>query len=184
MNSLRFFRMGTSLLIAPIIVVALTAILSTPVRAQKADRGIPAWKVICTDAQDPQTCIIQQKHYPVQKPKGQQGRVGTVLTLSIRFAHKPGETIRKPYLRMQLPLGVDLRCGMVMRIDKGKETTGTYLRCLNTGCEVNFLMKDNMVVGLKAGRVFRVGFVPLGSEKVLVVEASLKGFTKAFNMLK
>ena len=73
---------------------------------------------------------------------------------------------------------------MVMRIEKGKERTGTYLRCLNTGCEVNFLLRDNMVALLKAGKVLRAGFVPLGSEKVLVVEASLIGFTKAFNMLK
>ena len=118
MNALRFSRVGTSLMIAPIIVVALTAILSTPVRAQKADQGKPAWKVICTDAQDSRTCIMRQRLYAAQKPKGQRGRIGTVLTLSIRFAAKPGETIRKSYLKVQLPLGVDLRRGAeVARLD-------------------------------------------------------------------
>lgn len=180
MSPLRISRLGKLPMIASAILMALLA----PAGAQTADDAKPAWTVACTDAKDPQTCTMWQRHYPARKAGGQQGNPGTLMVLSVRFAAAPGETVRKPYLLVQLPLGVDLRRGMVMRIDNGNEKTGKFLRCLNTGCEANFLLTDNLVELLKAGRVLRVGFVPLGSETVLVVEASLDGFTKAFNTLR
>ena len=83
-----------------------------------------------------------------------------------------------------LPLGVDLRSGMVLRVDNYEEIKAPYLRCTNAGCDVQVELTAELVAQLKKGLKLQVGFRPFGSSKTVVIDASLKGFTRAFDRLK
>ncbi len=83
-----------------------------------------------------------------------------------------------------MPLGVDLRPGAVLSIDKGQETKLVYLQCTNAGCDASLRLNPQMVRTLKAGNVINVGFRGWGQTKVTVVKASLKGFSRAFGRLR
>ena len=181
---MRFLRLGPFLVLAGTIVAVLLVISPTLGRAQAAAQQNSAWQVICGDAQKPQTCLIRQRLYPVDKATGKASSRETILVLVVQRAAKPGEKIRKAYLKVLLPLGVDLRRGMVMRVGKGKEIRRNFLRCTARGCEVNFLLDDKMLKLFRSGKSVQFGFAPLGVKKTVVVDASLIGFTKAFNMLK
>ncbi len=42
---------------------------------------------------------------------------------------------------MKLPLGVDLRPGMVLRVDSHEEIKAPYLRCTNAGWHISLRLK-------------------------------------------
>ena len=83
-----------------------------------------------------------------------------------------------------MPLGVDLRPGAVIQIDKNKEINLPYLRCTNAGCDGSLVLNKKMLRSVLAGNDFNVGFRAWGSNKIQLVKASLSGFTKAFRRLK
>lgn len=82
-------------------------------------------------------------------------------------------------LQLVLPLGLDLRPGIVVRVDESEEQHFPVTTCINDGCVVLMSLTDALYGSLKAGNKMKVGFRPFNSEQTLVVEASLKGFTKA-----
>lgn len=82
-------------------------------------------------------------------------------------------------LQMVLPLGVDLRPGVVVRIDQAEEQSFNFVTCLADGCVVLLPLQDKLLSALRAGSKLKVGFRPFSSDQTLVVELSLSGFTKA-----
>ena len=72
---------------------------------------------------------------------------------------------------------------MVLRVDNHEEIKAPYLRCTNAGCEVQVELTAELVAQLKGGLKLRVGIRPFGSLKTVVIDASLEGFTRAFNRL-
>jgi len=167
-------RLGKATFLAATVIIML---LGPAVAAEKG----PAWSVVCGDAKNSQTCRMEQKLFAQKVVKGQQQTLGKVLGLTVLYA---GKKSRQPMLVMDLPLGVDLRPGMVLRVDNGKETTAPYLRCMKTGCLARLRLTPQMVAMMRKGLKLRVGFRPFGSAKTVVVDASLKGFTKAFARLR
>ncbi len=147
--------------------------------ARAAEAEAP-WEVICADANDAETCRMQQTLFLDQTVESQQKRLGQLLSLTVLYV---GEEARRPLLVMKLPLGVDLRPGMVLRVDNYEEIKAPYLRCTNAGREVQVELTAELVAQLKNGLNLRVGFRPFGSSKTVVIDASLKGFTRAFNRL-
>ena len=148
--------------------------------AVAAEKG-SAWSVVCGDDKNAQTCRMEQKLFAQKVVKGRQRTLGKMLGLTVRYA---GKDSRQPVLVMDLPLGVDLRAGMVLRIDNGKETTARYLRCTKNGCSSRLRLTPQMVAMMRKGSKLQIGFRPFGSAKTMVVDASLKGFTKAFARLR
>lgn len=140
-----------------------------------------AWSVVCADANNARTCRMVQKRLASKVVKGRRQTVGKVLGLTVRYT---GKGRRQPMLVMDLPLGVDLRAGMVLRIDNGKETTARYLRCTKNGCTSRVRLTPQMVVTMRKGLNLQVGFRPFGSAKMMVVNASLMGFSRAFARLR
>ena len=110
--------------------------------------------------------------------------MGKILGLAVIYVLAPKSKKREPYLSIQMPLGVDLRRGAVLRVDKGKEIPVQYLRCTNSGCDASLKLDSEILKALKAGNGLLVGFLPWGTNKTTVVNASLKGFTKAFKAIK
>ena len=148
--------------------------------ARAAEDEAP-WAVICADADNAETCRMEQTQFVDQTVEGQQKRLGQLLRITVLYV---GEEARRPLLVMKLPLGVDLRPGMVLRVDNHEEVKAPYLRCTNAGCEVQVALTAELVAQLKNGLKLQVGARPFGSSKLLIIEASLIGFTRAFNRLK
>ena len=146
-----------------------------------ADEKGSDWSVSCGDEKNAQTCRMEQKLFAQKEVDGQQQTIGKVLSLTILYV---GKDSREPVLVMDLPLGVDLRPGMVLRIDGGKETNAPYLQCTKNGCSSNLRLTSQMVNTLRRGLMLQVGFRPWGSPKLMTVEASLKGFSAAFARLR
>lgn len=85
----------------------------------------------------------------------------------------------QPVLQLVLPLGVDLRPGVVVRVDQADERHFAYSTCLKDGCVALIPLEQGLLQAMKAGSVMKAGFRPFSSEQTLVVELSLSGFTKA-----
>ena len=165
-----------------IIAAILTAGLMFPLDLAAQEES--AWKLICADGLKPETCKITQTLFYSKKIKGKQKTVGKILGLTVIYVPAPKSKKREPYLSIQMPLGVDLRRGAVLRVDKGKEIPVQYLRCTNSGCDASLKLDSKILKALKAGNGLLVGFLPWGANKITAVNASLKGFTKAFEILR
>ena len=84
-------------------------------------------------------------------------------------------------LELKLPFGIDLRPGIVTRVDASDEEKFSFITCMPDGCIAVMPMTKARQAAFRKGAKLAVGFRPLGNEKVMVVEASLSGFTAATN---
>jgi len=146
------------------------------------DQSAPAWQVRCGNANDARTCTMNQELLLQRQVDGQQQTVGRLLNLTVLYLDAGGE--RVPFLSLQMPLGVDLRPGAVMRVDDGPETPLEFLRCTESGCDASARITPELLQQMRDGTRLRVGFRPWGSEQVTAVDASLIGFTAAFGQLR
>lgn len=159
----------------------LAAVVSMPAGAQTT----PVWKKTCPDAAKEETCRITQQHYlPKKGEDGRQHVAGRLLGLTVLYATDSGTKKRHPYLSVQMPMGVDLRPGAVLKVDNGKDIPVRYLRCTPSGCDASLRLDSGLLDALKAGNDLFVGFRPWGSARTTVVKASLTGFSKAYSSLK
>jgi invasion protein IalB len=143
------------------------------------------WKKVCTDPANPTTCRIRQDLFLQQKnSSGKLKNVGRILRLNVIYSELGKTKKRKPFLSLQLPMGIDLRPGMVLKIDAGNEIQLPFLRCTAAGCDASILLKSKILKNMKGGKEIKVGFRPWGANKVSVVSASLKGFTAAFSAIR
>mgnify|MGYP001407910500 CR=1 FL=1 len=165
------------------IAAILTAGLMFPLDLAAQEES--AWKLICADGLKRETCRITQTRFVRKKDiQGKQRTGGKILGLAVIYVPNLKSKIREPYLSIQMPLGVDLRRGAVLRVDKGKEISVQYLRCSKSGCDASLKLDSEILKALKAGNGLLVGFLPWGANKTTAVNASLKGFTKAFKAIK
>lgn len=170
--------MRRTLLSLCVFVACLLAVSSVQAQAK------PAWEKICVDAKKPNTCRISQVLFLTKMVEGKQQTLGRILGLTIFYADDVKAKKRNPYISIQMPLGVDLRPGAVLRVDEGQEIRLPYLQCTGAGCDASLPLDSKLLKSFEAGKSIRVGFRAWGAEDVNVVEASLIGFTQAFNGIK
>jgi invasion protein IalB len=132
------------------------------------------WGVQCIEEAKVNICQAVQILWLEQGEQKQR-----VLTLQLI----PGADEQK-VLQLSFPLGVDLRPGIVMAADNGSEQRFPYATCSNQNCVSLILMTKELVSMFQKGNLLKVGFRPFGSDKTVVLEASLKGFTKANSEVK
>lgn len=150
--------------------------------AQAADPVL--WQKKCVDDDNSKTCHISQEVLLAKKnEQGKEQIAGRLLTLSVFYRVDPTSNENQPFLNIRVPLNVDLRLGTALQIDDGKEHVLPFLRCTKIGCETLVRLEPEVLQSLKAGLAMKVGYQPFGTKKPLVIQASLKGFTKAFNGL-
>lgn len=142
----------------------------------------PAWRLICTEENNASTCRMNQQLFLRQTVEGELQTVGRLLNLTVIYLDANGE--RLPFMSVQMPLGMDLRVGGVMRVDEESETLLEFLRCTEAGCDASAPVTPELLAQMRAGAVLRVGFLPWGREQVTAVDASLAGFTAAFERLQ
>jgi len=143
-----------------------------------------AWLLSCADKNKAETCRMSQSQQASKMVDGKPQMLGRLLAVTVLYVLEPKSKKRVPNMTIQLPMGVDLRAGTVIQIDKNKEFTLPYLRCTNMGCDVSMKLTKKLIRSILSGNQLRVGFRAWGSNKTNVVTASLSGFTKIFRRLK
>lgn len=144
----------------------------------------PLWNKACVEDAKPETCRISQQLFLNKKVDGKMKQVGRVLGLTILYLPDAKKKTRIPYMSIQMPLGVDLRPGAVMKVDNNKEIALQYLQCTGKGCDASVELDASLLRAIKAGNGMKIGFRGWGAQKVTAVNVSLKGFTKAFAQIR
>ena len=85
---------------------------------------------------------------------------------------------------LMLPLGVSFQAGAIIGADAGDPTPLTIQTCTSDGCRAIAAVSNDLLWGFRKGKVLKVGFIPFGGKKTVVVEASLIGFSAAFRALR
>lgn len=146
-----------------------------------AQENLP-WTRVCDQDNSSQCRLVHQINVQ-REVDGELKTVGRLIRLTVLYVENRETKKRQPYLSAQFPLGVDLRPGAVIKIDQGKDIPIPYLQCKQSGCDASLLLDSNLLSALKAGNTLFVGFRPWGTEKVQVLQVSLRGFTAAVNTL-
>lgn len=126
------------------------------------------WVSVCQTVAGTQRCHIMQNVLLENE--------GTTSRLLQSTVGKLGENL---VMQLLLPLGVDLRAGIAIKIDEHEELRSGYHTCLQDGCIAMIGVDEALLGKLRNGMVAKVGFRPFNTEQTLVLEMSLKGFTRA-----
>ena len=84
---------------------------------------------------------------------------------------------------INVPIGIDLRSGLVINIGKfaGK---ASFVRCTKKGCETIMLVTPEIRKLMEAAESMNIQFSFYGLQKPNIVSLSLMGFRKAFAKLQ
>ena len=131
------------------------------------------WQSVCSSRPGGDVVCIIQQALQVELPDGQP--LGMLATVSLA-----GDSY---VLEIAMPLGLELRAGLVLQIDSGAETPLPVATCVPQGCAAVMELDAGWMDGLRQGQILRLGFQIFGLEQTNVVEFSLAGFTRAAQRL-
>ncbi|MGM0553120.1 MAG: invasion associated locus B family protein [Pseudomonadota bacterium] len=131
------------------------------------------WELICFDAQGGERCQMQQT-LQIDDPEVD----GLYVQASL---HRDGD---RHVLEILLPLGVELRPGILLQIDDGEEFRGEFIACVQQGCAAAREIGPERLQELRGGRNLSVAFRALHMEQPLAFDLSLMGFTDASERLR
>ena len=159
--------------VAPLF-LALSLFLAAPALGQLGGELRPGakhgdWQVLCEDTPVGETCFITQAAADDTGEPVMQIMVGRI----------EGENVMVVYL----PLGIDLRPGMLFQIGDTLQREFPFQTCLPNGCRVVARVDSEMLAAMRSGANFLVGVRPLESDRVAVIEGSLMGFTAGFRAI-
>ncbi|HET58143.1 MAG TPA: invasion associated locus B family protein [Deltaproteobacteria bacterium] len=132
------------------------------------------WMVICVEKDDGTVCTMRQ----TQDLKTEQ--VSGRLVRATVGTRPDGTAI----MELMLPLGLDLRAGIAVKVDDKPEFGASFLTCTKDGCMVLLPLDEKLLASLKSGNVARVFSRPFGSEKAMVITISLMGFSRAYQEIQ
>ena len=91
--------------------------------------------------------------------------------------------IKRPFMIINVPIGIDLRSGLVINIGKfaGK---ASFVRCTKKGCETNMLVTPEIRKLMEDSESMNIQFSFYGLQKPSIASLSLMGFRKIFAKLK
>lgn len=131
------------------------------------------WVSVCADVQGQERCEMQQ----TLDMENEQGNT-RLLRASVN------KIDNELVMQLLLPLGLDLRAGIVMQIDEGEEFGSGFLTCVQEGCLVAFPLDEGRLAAMRVGTTTKIGFRPFNTNETLVIEMSLMGFTSASQTIK
>jgi len=134
-----------------------------------------SWKTQCraADRQSPLQCTMAQSLFVTQS--GQQ-----IAKISIETRTGEGATNR---FVLQLPLGLSLKAGVTLVIDKKPSLTFDIQTCEATGCFVSGPLSDSLLDGMKKGKELKIILRNLKRDKI-ELPISLDGFSATFDAVK
>ncbi|WP_018174515.1 MULTISPECIES: invasion associated locus B family protein [unclassified Thioalkalivibrio] len=131
------------------------------------------WEVACIETQGGERCRMQQT-LQIQDEQAQ----GAYLQASV---FRDGDSY---IIEILLPLGVDLRPGILMQVDDdGEEIEAPYIACVEQGCVAGHELSESQFNAMRGGSALTVGFWPLHGDQPLAFDVSLMGFTDASERL-
>jgi len=159
--------------VAPLF-LALFLFLAAPALGQLGGELRPGakhgdWQVLCEDTPVGETCFITQA---AADDTGEP-------VMQIMVGRLEGDNVMVVYL----PLGIDLRPGMLFQIGDTFRREFPFQTCLPNGCRVVARVDADMLAAMRAGSNFLIGVRPLESDRVAVIEGSLMGFTAGFRAI-
>ena len=132
------------------------------------------WEIRCIKGTD--TCAMSQV--------GKTDNGGNALLVSIQRIIDAKSPEGKPIpaaMTVQVPLGILIPYGVRIKIDNDQVIPLPLSRCIPAGCVSQAPMLDEAVNKMKKGSKAVYGIF---LEKEVLVDISLRGFTKAYNNLK
>ncbi len=165
---------GMAQLAHPAMAQSDTRKLNLPAKsAEKGAEKVPAnaWIVSCTSITGKFACTTTQR-LTIKKT----GR--TLISLRIR---KVAED-KPPVMSVHLPHGIYLPEGVKFQVDKKLTVKAKIQTCDRSGCYTNIPIGDKLMTAIKRGKSLYTIFQNL-QRKNVAVEASLIGFTKAFEQM-
>lgn len=148
----------------------VTAFLIPQTATAQSNNTQPAWVKVCNA--DPATkrevCWVRQEL------RAGTGQFIASATLS-KFTGEPDISFA-----LAVPLGMQLKQGMRVQVDGGKQTEIGFSICYPNACVGETKVNEAFVSSLKAGGELRVSMINPG-EKIVFFNFSLIGFTKAFD---
>ena len=144
---------------------------SPPVAAQTLEDVRPGathqdWQVLCEDTPTGENCFISQA---IVDDAGDP-------VMQISLGRLEDDNVMVIYL----PLGLDLRPGILFQVEDKFRREFPFQTCLPNGCRVVVQVDEEMLTAMRTGTQFVVGIKTLGSDRVGVIEGSLMGFTAGF----
>lgn len=131
------------------------------------------WVGVCADIQGQERCEIQQT-------LNMDNEQGNARLLRATVNRMDDQLI----LQLLLPLGIDLRPGIVLQVDENEEFGAGFLTCVQEGCLAALPLDQERLAAMRAGTVTKIGFRPFNTNETLVLEMSLMGFTQASQSIK
>ena len=133
------------------------------------------WTLACTEAKPTvgKCQIIQARD--IKNEKGVSSRL-----LQFSVGRLEGG---KLYLNLLLPLGLDLRSGVALKIGEGAQTNMPFTTCMANGCQALVAMSDLMITDFKKVKVATVGFRPWNAKQAAQFQIPLPGFAEALAVL-
>jgi len=133
------------------------------------------WKLECQKPQDAKAeqCSLSQSQTLKENNT-------PILLASLGYA---GER-REPVLVVTTPLGIDLRAGVLLRLDNGLKAPLTVQQCTQRGCVASISFDPDTLAALSNAKMIQVGMLPYGSSQSLIVNISPKGISKGMAELK
>ncbi|MCG5516419.1 MULTISPECIES: invasion associated locus B family protein [Ectothiorhodospira] len=165
----RHFTLLSGLAALALMVLPTGASANEPTRTTHQD-----WQSVCLEVDGSERCQIQQ----TLEMEGAEGR-GPAMQVNIRDM-RDGTRI----IEVLLPLGLDLRGGIVMQVDDGTEYNAPFLTCFEQGCLTARPLDPELEEAMRSGTNMRVGFRPFNNEQIIVADISLMGFTAASRQIK
>lgn len=136
--------------------------------------GFGDWQVECEAAVDgKERCFLAQ----TQTLKENNTRL---LKMSVGYIGPKGEAV----LVALLPLGIDLRAGVAMKLDEGEQTALVLQHCAQDGCVASKALDAKGLAAFTKARTLRIGVLPYAGTQSVTMTVSLKGVAAGLGALR
>jgi len=157
------------------------------------------WKKQCIkNKENKDVCFISTKLALTDKKKKV---IGNLITINLRYIEHieknlnlvdeekktyelKEQKIKKPFMIINAPTGIDLRSGLQLSIGKNFNGKVAFTRCTQQGCETNMLVTPKIRKAMEVSESLKLQFIVYGAQQPHVVELSLMGFKKEFAKLQ
>ncbi len=140
----------------------------------EAETAFGDWQVECEMATDGKPrCFLTQ----TQLLKENNARL---LKMSVGYIGPKGE----PVLVAVLPLGIDLRAGVMMKLDEGGDVPLILQQCVQDGCVASKVLDAKGLAAFAKARTLRLGVLPYAGTQSVAMTVSLKGISAGLDALK
>lgn len=133
------------------------------------------WTLACTVAEPTagKCQIIQARD--IKNEKGDSSRL-----LQLSVGRLEGG---KLYLNLLMPLGLDLRSNVALKIGEGAQANFPFTTCMANGCQTLIAMSDLMIADFRTAKIATVAFRPWNATQAVQVNVPLPGFAQALAVL-